>query len=72
MSFAEQHFTHPRFRGSSYLLLNSSKNVGRNFRMSVEFKADAMNGIIFFVGDPHNTTSDFFTVMLIDGYIQLR
>jgi len=68
----EQHFTHPKFRGSSYLLFNISKNVGRNSRLSVEFKADAMNGIIFFVGDPQNTTSDFFTVMLIDGYIQLR
>ena len=63
---------HPRFHGSSYLFFNNSKNIGKNFRVSIEFKADALDGIIFFGGDPQNTTANFFTIILIDGYTQLR
>ena len=54
------------------MFFNNSKKVGKNFKVSIDFKADAMDGIIFFGGDPQNTTAHFFAMMLIDGYIQLR
>ena len=31
-----------------------------------------MNGVLFFGGNPENTSANFFAIILIDGYVQLR
>ena len=70
--FTAAHFTHPKFSGSSYMLFNNTRRSGKNFRVSIELKADDLNGVILFVGDPKNVSVDFFAVVLIDGFIQIR
>eukprot|EP00112_Aurelia_sp_Birch-Aquarium-sp1_P015773 Seg3520.1 transcript_id=Seg3520.1/GoldUCD/mRNA.D3Y31 product=Pikachurin protein_id=Seg3520.1/GoldUCD/D3Y31 len=69
----DSHFTHPKFKGNSYILLNQSRDsLITRFKITIEFKPEESNGVLLFGGNPAKFDEEFFALILIDGYIQFR
>ncbi|XP_046330214.1 pikachurin-like [Haliotis rufescens] len=63
---------YPKFHGMGYLALPVLKNGYRDFRISMEFRPEAKNGLLLFSAELDDAKTDFFSVALVDGYIEFR
>jgi hypothetical protein len=70
--FAEQEVRFPRFRGTGYLALPVLRDGYKEFAIAVEFRPEAKNGLIVFSSEFSDARKDFFSVTLVNGYIEFR
>ncbi|KAH3696364.1 hypothetical protein DPMN_083828, partial [Dreissena polymorpha] len=63
---------YPKFAGNSYLALPVLANSFREIDLAFEFKPEKDNGLLFFSGEFEDAHTDFLSVSLIDGFVELR
>lgn len=63
---------YPHFYGNSYLALPVLKNGYKEMDILLEFKPTAQYGLLFFSSEFEDARSDFFSIALIDGYVEFR
>lgn len=63
---------YPRFHGNSFLALPVLKTGYKHLDLLLEFKPVAKYGLLLFSAEFEDARSDFFSVALIDGFIELR
>ena len=72
MYFPEVEVKYPRFLGTGYLALPVLRDAHKEFRISLEFKPESPYGLLLFSGEFSNARTDFFSVVLDDGFVVLR
>lgn len=63
---------YPKFLGNSFLALPMLNTGYKHLDILLEFKPTAKYGLLFFTAEFEDARSDFFSVALIDGYIEFR
>ncbi|KAK6179410.1 hypothetical protein SNE40_011777 [Patella caerulea] len=63
---------YPQFFGMGYLALPVLKDGYKEFTIVVEFRPQAQNGLLLFSSETESAKSDFFSIALIDGYVEFR
>ena len=63
---------YPRFLGNSFLALPVLKTGYKYLDILLEFKPTAKYGLLFFSAEFEDARSDFFSVALINGFIEFR
>ncbi|XP_033738487.1 pikachurin-like [Pecten maximus] len=62
----------PKFLGNGYLTLPVLKTGYKEFDIQIDFKPQANNGLLLFTAENTNTKSDFFSIALVNGYVEFR
>lgn len=62
----------PRFRGSGYLALPVLQDAYKEFAVAVEFRPEAQNGLLLFSAEFEDARKDFFSIALVNGFIEFR
>ena len=70
--FSELEVRYPKFFGNSFLALPVLKTGYKHLDILLEFKPTAKYGLLFFSAEFEDARSDFFSVALIDGFIEFR
>ncbi|XP_053394807.1 pikachurin-like [Mercenaria mercenaria] len=68
----EVNIRYPRFYGNSYMALPVLKNGYKEMNILLEFKPVAQFGLLLFSSEFEDARSDFFSIALIDGYLEFR
>ncbi|XP_041360084.1 pikachurin-like [Gigantopelta aegis] len=63
---------YPKFRGTGFLALPVLRNAHKEFRISLEFLPEAKHGLLLFSAEIEGAKADFFSVSLVDGFVELR
>ena len=70
--FSELEVRYPRFLGNSFLALPVLKTGYKSLDILLEFKPTAKYGLLFFSAEFEDARSDFFSVALINGFVEFR
>ena len=70
--FSDLDVRYPKFLGNSFLALPVLKTGYKNLDILLEFKPTAKYGLLFFSAEFEDARTDFFAVVLIDGYVEFR
>ncbi|XP_077418351.1 pikachurin [Vanacampus margaritifer] len=62
----------PRFFGYSHMTFEPLKNSYQTFQISVEFKADAEDGLLLYCGENEHGRGDFTSLALLQGKLHYR
>ncbi|XP_048091436.1 pikachurin-like isoform X1 [Alosa alosa] len=62
----------PRLFGYSYMAFDPLKNSFHSFHISLEFKADSVDGLLFYCGENEHGYGDFSSLALIRGKLHFR
>lgn len=62
----------PRFRGTGYLALPVLRDAYKEFAVAIEFRPEAKNGLLLFSAEFENAHKDFFSITLVNGFIEFR
>uniref|UniRef100_A0A3Q2YZM7 EGF like, fibronectin type III and laminin G domains n=1 Tax=Hippocampus comes TaxID=109280 RepID=A0A3Q2YZM7_HIPCM len=62
----------PRFYGYSHMTFEPLKNSYQTFQISVEFKADAEDGLLLYCGENEHGRGDFTSLALLQGKLHYR
>ncbi|KAI8509772.1 hypothetical protein Bbelb_122000, partial [Branchiostoma belcheri] len=63
---------YPRFQGESFLSFPQLVASNMRFRVSLEFKAESLDGLLMFSGKYRDGRGDFFSIALVNGRVQFR
>ncbi|XP_049995021.1 pikachurin isoform X3 [Alexandromys fortis] len=63
---------YPQFFGHSYLTFEPLKNSYQTFRITLEFRAEAEDGLLLYCGENDNGRDDFMSLALIQGSLHFR
>lgn len=63
---------YPKFDGDGYLAFPVLKDSYKQFEVHLEFRPDDINGLVLFSGEMKNAESDFFSLALVDGFVEFR
>lgn len=63
---------YPKFDGDGYLAFPVLKDSYKQFEIHLEFRPDDINGLVLFSGEMKNAESDFFSLALVDGFVEFR
>lgn len=63
---------YPQFFGYSYITFEPLKNSYQTFQISVEFRAEAEDGLLLYCGENEHGRGDFMSVAIIRRTIQFR
>ncbi|XP_067838193.1 pikachurin [Heptranchias perlo] len=63
---------YPKFSGYSYLTFEPLKNSYQIFQITIEFKADAEDGLLLYCGENEHGQGDFLSVAIIRRRLQFR
>ncbi|XP_078656989.1 pikachurin-like isoform X2 [Branchiostoma floridae x Branchiostoma belcheri] len=63
---------YPRFQGESFLSFPQLVASNMRFRVSLEFKAESLDGLLMFSGKYRDGRGDFFSIALVNGHVQFR
>lgn len=63
---------YPKFVGTGYLALPVLRDAHKEFRVSLDFKPESQNGLLLFSAEFSNAKTDFFSVVLEDGFVVYR
>ena len=69
---AELEVRFPKFRGTGYIALPVLQDAYKEFSIGLEFKPIAMNGLLLFTAEFENGEKDFFSIALVNGYVEFR
>ncbi|KAK7495830.1 hypothetical protein BaRGS_00012820, partial [Batillaria attramentaria] len=62
----------PRFRGTGYLALPVLRDAYKEFAVAVEFRPEAKNGLLLFSAEFEDARKDFFSIALVNGFVEFR
>ena len=62
----------PKFMGTGYMAFPILRGAYRDMSLNIEFKPDTHNGLLLYSGDFPHPMSDFFSVALVDGFVEFR
>nr|XP_057927410.1 pikachurin isoform X2 [Doryrhamphus excisus] len=62
----------PRFYGYSHMTFEPLKNSYQSFQITVEFKADAEDGLLLYCGENEHGRGDFTSLALVRGKLHYR
>ncbi|KAL2087729.1 hypothetical protein ACEWY4_016557 [Coilia grayii] len=62
----------PKLFGYSYMAFNPLKNSFHTFEISLDFKADSENGLLFYCGESEHGYGDFASLALLRGKLHFR
>ncbi|ESP03639.1 hypothetical protein LOTGIDRAFT_224298 [Lottia gigantea] len=62
----------PNFYGIGYLGLPVLKDGYKEFAIVIEFRPQAQNGLLLFSSESESAKSDFFSITLVDGFVEFR
>jgi hypothetical protein len=63
---------YPKFDGDGYMAFPVLKDSYKQFEVHLEFRPDDINGLVLFSGEMKNAESDFFSLALVDGFVEFR
>jgi len=63
---------YPKFSGTGYIAFPVLRGAHREFHMIVELRPDVLNGLVLFSAGLADAQSDFFSLALQRGRIELR
>lgn len=70
--YADMSAKYPRFSGTGYVAFPVPRGAHREFHVIVELRPDVLNGLIVFSAGHPDARSDFFSLSLQRGRIELR
>ncbi|XP_049831472.1 pikachurin-like [Schistocerca gregaria] len=62
----------PRFSGQSWLAFPALRAAYKHVQLSVEFRPEAADGILFLTGERDDMAGDFMALLLHAGYVEFR
>ena len=63
---------YPKFSGTGYIAFPVLRGAHREFHVIVELRPDSLNGLVLFSAGHPDAQSDFFSLSLQRGRIELR
>ena len=63
---------YPKFHGNGFLALPVLKDGYKELDVLIEFKPLSTSGLLFFSAEYEDASSDFVSIALLDGYVELR
>lgn len=63
---------YPKFNGDGYLAFPVLTDSYQRFEVLLEFRPEDINGLILFSAEMKNAESDFFSLSLVDGFVEFR
>ncbi|XP_013414404.1 pikachurin [Lingula anatina] len=63
---------YPKFMGTGYVSFPVLRRAFKEMTVTLEFRPDTQNGLLLFSGEHPDAHTDFFSVSLIDGYVEFR
>lgn len=63
---------YPKFHGTGYLALPVLRDGYKELDILIEFKPESPNGLLFFSAEFGDARSDYISVALLDGYVELK
>jgi len=70
--YADLAAKYPKFSGTGYIAFPVLRDALREFDMMVELRPDSLNGLVLFSAGHPDAQSDFFSLSLKSGRIELR
>ena len=70
--FADLTAKYPKFSGSGYIAFPVLRGAQREFHVVVELRPDVLNGLVLFSAAHPDAQSDFFSLSLQRGRVELR
>jgi len=70
--FADLTAKYPKFSGTGYIAFPVLRGAHREFHLIVELRPDVLNGLVLFSAAHPDAQSDFFSLSLQRGRIELR
>ena len=61
-----------RFHGTSWVGFAPLREAYRDVQMTVEFRTDALDGVLLVSGENDDLIGDFMAAVLIQGYVEFR
>ncbi|VDI80814.1 Hypothetical predicted protein [Mytilus galloprovincialis] len=63
---------YPKFSGDGYMAFPVLTDSYKQFEVKLNIRPDRSNGLILFSGEKKNAESDFFSIALVDGFVEFR
>ncbi|KAH9489415.1 hypothetical protein Btru_037656, partial [Bulinus truncatus] len=63
---------YPKFYGTGYLALPVLRNSHKEFQVNLLFRPEASDGLVLFSAEAPDAKSDFFALLLKDGFVTFR
>ncbi|XP_071147127.1 pikachurin-like [Mytilus edulis] len=63
---------YPKFSGDGYMAFPVLTDGYKQFEVKLNIRPDRSNGLILFSGEKKNAESDFFSIALMDGFVEFR
>lgn len=60
------------FEGDGYLAFPELTDSNKEFKIELEFRPDSSNGLILFSAEMKDAKSDFFSIAIVNGFIEFR
>jgi len=70
--FADLTAKYPKFSGTGYIAFPVLRGAHREFHVIVELRPDVLDGLVLFSAGHADAQSDFFSLSLQRGRIELR
>lgn len=68
----EVSFIVPAFGGMSYIQLRGVQDADKKLLIDMEFRSQASDGILLYLGQKVDGTGDFVSLALKDGFVEFR